>query len=112
MLFTIPGAAQALDGKGWLQSGAVGLWVLVISILAMRARLWPRPLLIVGIAVAIAYFLVLATNLIPSFSGAILIIAGVGGIGLGPIWYIWLGIILFRGQAVPTMAKTGQAAAG
>ncbi len=90
---TVPGAITELDPQGWLEFGAVGLWILVVSLLALRGGTWPKPLAYVGIGFAIGYWLVVA--------GAVLqiqlltaIAAGVGAVILGPIWYIWLGLRL------------------
>ncbi|MBI5292496.1 MAG: DUF4386 domain-containing protein [Chloroflexi bacterium] len=83
----------SLDPQGWLGFGAVGLWVLVVSLLALRAGAWPKNLAYVGIAVAIAYWLVVA-GYVFNIETLILIAASLGGIILGPIWYIWTGLRL------------------
>ena len=93
---TVPGAAQMIDIQGWLGYGAVGLWVLVVSLLGLRGNAFPRPLAYLGIVVAIAYFLVVITMVFPDVRGIILIIAGIGGIFLAPLWYGWMGLILYR----------------
>jgi hypothetical protein len=46
---SIPGAAQWIDVKGWLAFGAVGLWLLVVSLLALRGNSWPKGLANLGI---------------------------------------------------------------
>ena len=103
-----PGSALQIDVRGWLQWGAVGLWVLVVNILALRANTWPRLLSYLGIATAIGYLLVLASAVIPALSGIILLVAGIGGIVLGPIWYGWMGVMLLRTgrQAENATSKT------
>jgi hypothetical protein len=91
---TVPGALQGLDPQAWLRWGAVGVWILVISFLALRSGTWPKPLAYVGIGLAIAYCLVVATNLLQiQFFTAI-----VGGtlVALALVWYIWLGLRLRR----------------
>ena len=90
---TVPGALPALDPNAWLRLGAVGLWVLVVCLLALRSGTWPRPLAYLGIAVTIVYWLIVASNYlqIQLFTA---IIAGVGLVILAPIWYIWLGLRL------------------
>ncbi len=85
----------SLDPQGWLGFGAVGLWVLVISLLAIRGNIFPKPLDYVGTTVAVAYGLVVA-GFVLNLQLLIAIAAGVGGVILGPIWYIWLGLILWR----------------
>jgi uncharacterized protein DUF4386 len=91
---TVPGAVQGLfDPQGWLRLGAVGLWVLVVSLLALRGGPWPRPLAYVGIGGGIAYVLVVFGQAF-QIQLLIAIVAGVGGVILIPLWYIWLGLRL------------------
>jgi uncharacterized protein DUF4386 len=92
---TVPGALAGLDPQAWLRYGAVGVWILVVSVLALRGNIWPKSLAYVGIGVAIAYCLIVATNLlqVQLFTA---IVAGVGGVILFPVWYIWLGVRLRR----------------
>jgi uncharacterized protein DUF4386 len=92
----LPGVAQVTDAKGWLGYGAVGLWVLVVNVLALRGNVWPRLLAYLGIASAVGYFLVLASMVIPNFSSMALVVAAIGGVVIGPIWYIWMGLTLYR----------------
>jgi hypothetical protein len=99
MALTVPGAPQFIDVQGWLGYGAVGIWVLVVSLFALSGAVWPRLLAYVGIACAIAYFVVVASMALPVLSGLILVVAGLGGVILGPIWYIWLGLILYLGRS-------------
>ncbi len=95
---TVPGAPHIIDAQGWLGFGAVGLWILVASLLALRGNAWPKGLAYVGIATAFFYFLALAPAVIPSLSGAVIftIVAGGGGLVLAPIWFTWMGIFLRR----------------
>jgi hypothetical protein len=89
----IDAASIGLDPQGWLGFGAIGVWVLVVSLLAARAGLWPRMLSYIGIAVAVMYWLVVIANLFDI--GLLLsIVAGLGGVILAPIWYIWVGLRL------------------
>jgi len=90
---TVPGALQGLDPQAWFRFGVVGFWVLVVSLLALRSGMWPKLLASLGVAVAITYWLIVASNLlqIQLFTA---IVAGVGGVILLPIWYIWLGLRL------------------
>lgn len=102
-------ASLMLDPQGWLAFGGVGLWVLVMSLLALRGSRWPQLLAIVGIVVAILYGLVVAGNVlqIPALIG---VAAGLGGVILGPIWYIWIGARLFQQPAQaspPSVAEAG-----
>jgi hypothetical protein len=93
---TVPGAPQFIDVQGWLGFGAVGCWVLVVNLVAVRTQRWPRLLAYLGLAVSLAYFLVVASLVLPELRALILVVAGVGGAVLAPIWYLWLGLILHR----------------
>jgi hypothetical protein len=94
---TVPGAPQFIDVQGWLATGAVGLWVLVISLHAMRGKVWPKGLAYLGIVGAIVLFMLLVSTVIPTlfFSGTGKIVAGIGAV-LAPVWFTWLGIFLHR----------------
>jgi hypothetical protein len=87
-------ATMALDPNGWLDFGGVGLWFLVINLLALRGGQWPKTLAYVGIAGAIAYWLVVAGFVFEI--GLFVTIAAAAAIVLGPIWYIWVGLTLRR----------------
>ena len=92
---TAPGALAGLDPQGWLRFGVVGLWILVVNLLALRADSWSKPLAYVGIATAIGYWLILATHLVQVPTQLLrTIIVGVCGLLLPPLWYIWLGLRL------------------
>jgi hypothetical protein len=95
-LRTILAATQPdlyLDPQGWLGFGAIGFWVLVVSVLALRANIWPKPLGYVGIVAGALYCLVVA-GYVSGTETLTAIAAALGGIILGPIWYIWHGILL------------------
>jgi hypothetical protein len=103
---TVPGALQGLDPQGWLRLGAVGLWILVVSLLALRSGIfdpgerlgtWPKPLAFLGMVGAIVYSLVVVGQVVQTPS-LIVILAGVGGVILIPLWYIWLGLRLRRAR--------------
>lgn len=93
---SVPGATQGLfDPQGWLRVGLVGFWVLVVSILALRSAGWPKMLAYIGIAGGIAYMLVVPGQAL-GIQLLIAIVAGIGGVLLIPIWYIWVGMRLRR----------------
>ena len=87
----------SLDPHGWLGFGTVGLWVLVVSLLALRTGAWPKLLTYVGIATAVAYWLIVA-GFVLNQEILFTIGAAVGGIILAPIWYIWAGLQLRQGS--------------
>lgn len=88
---------RSLDPDGWMGFGTVGLWFLVVNWLAMGGSQLPKGLTYVGLAAGVAYGLVVAGNVL-SIPTLIAIAAGLGGIVLAPIWYIWTGIVLRRPQ--------------
>jgi hypothetical protein len=90
---TVPGALAGLDPQAWIRLGAVGLWILVVSIVALRGSAWPKPLAYLGIVVAIVYWLIVISNFlqIQLFTE---VVAGIGLVILAPPWYIWLGLRL------------------
>jgi hypothetical protein len=83
----------SLDPQGWLGFGAVGLWVLVVSLLALRLGAWPTFLTYTGIATAAAYWLIVV-GFVFNQETLFTIGAALGGIILAPIWYIWTGLRL------------------
>jgi hypothetical protein len=94
---TVPGAPQWIDVQGWLANGAVGVWALVVSLLALRGNAWPKGLAYLGIGGAMIYFLALASWVVPDlFVSGALIFVGVLGVVYAPIWFTWMGIFLRR----------------
>jgi hypothetical protein len=82
-----------LDPQNWLGFGAVGLWVLVVSLLALRAGAWPKLLTYAGLATAVAYWLIVVGSVL-NLETLFTLAAALGGIVLAPIWYIWAGLKL------------------
>lgn len=80
-----------LDPNGWLIFGAVGLWVLGVSIVARRRRAMPGSWSYIGMATAVMYWLIVFANV---FNIGVLfaVASALGGFILAPAWYIWLGI--------------------
>jgi hypothetical protein len=95
---TMPYSAQFIDLQGWLGDGGVGLWILVCSMLALRGRVWPRSLAYLGAVGAFAYYLALASNVIPGYK-ELSLIASAAAVVLGPVFYAWIGLELRRHAA-------------
>jgi hypothetical protein len=93
----------SLDPQGWLGFGAVGLWVLVVSRLALRAAIWPPLLSYLGMATAIAYWLIVV-GFVFNQETLFTIGAALGGILLAPIWYIWTGLRLRQTGVKPSVS--------
>jgi len=87
------GGPFGLDPQNWLGFGAVGLWVLVVSLLAQRTGVWPRLQTNLGIAAAVAYWLVVIGSVF-NLEALFTIAAALGGIILAPVWYIMTGLRL------------------
>ena len=83
-----------LDPHGWISYGAIGTWLITISILALRGARWPRLLSIIGIGGGIAYWLIVAGTVL--HVEALVTIAAAAGVILAPITLIWIGMILRR----------------
>jgi hypothetical protein len=86
-----------LDPGGWLAFGGVGLWFLVVNLLALRGNIWPKLLAYVGMAGAIAYWFVVAGNALDV--EVFVTIAAAAAVILAPTWYIWAGLILRRASS-------------
>lgn len=82
-----------LDPKGFISVGMVGLWLLVLNILSFRDQKFPLILNIIGILGALSLFIGVIGSANPILSG---IASGVGGMALGPAWFIWMGLIMIR----------------
>lgn len=82
-----------LDPKGFISVGMVGLWLLVLNILSFKDQKFPLILNIIGILGALSLFIGVIGSANPILSG---IASGVGGMALGPAWFIWMGLIMLR----------------
>ena len=85
-----------LDPDALMILGAVGLWIMVVNWFALRGGQLPTGLAYVGLAGGIAYVIGLAGTTLQQLPILTVIAAGLGGIILAPIWYIWTGLILRR----------------
>jgi hypothetical protein len=83
----------SVDPRGWLSYGAVGLFVLMTVIAALRRRTMPTLLALAGIGAALGYFLVVASEYLDLGFDLVTFAAG-AAIVLGPIFYIWSGLLL------------------
>jgi len=83
----------SIDPVMWLSFGLVGIWVFFTSYQGLRKLKIPKVLGIVGMVAGVFYFFIeVGTQLKNEL--LIAITAGLGGLVLGPIWYIWLGRVL------------------
>jgi len=83
-----------LDPHGWISYGAVGGWLLVISMLALLRARWPRMLAIAGIGGGTAYWLIVVGTVF--HVEPLVTAAAAAGMILAPITLIWMGVVLRR----------------
>lgn len=67
-----------------------GLWALLVSISALRGRRMPRALNFLGIFIGVMGLV----SLTPGLTDMLVGVFGLGQV----IWYVWLGIVLLRGE--------------
>jgi hypothetical protein len=85
---------SSIDLFGLWGYGAVGAWVLVVSILAFRADRLTRGLNLVGLAVGLAYLLVPLGTILKI--QPLLTVSAAIGVVAGLIWYVGVGLRLRR----------------
>ena len=85
---------SGVDPQFLFRYGVIGLWILVVSILGLGGGKLPKILSYLGIATAILYWLLAATDVLGSETIIRSIVAVLGAVIVGPIWYIWIGVRL------------------
>lgn len=85
--------AAPLDPLYIVIFGGVGLWTLAVSAAFLLGGGLPRLASFLGIALAAGYLLTIV-SLAAGQSTLFALAAVVTGVFLGPIWYIWLGVVL------------------
>jgi hypothetical protein len=84
----------SIDLFGLWGYGAVGVWVLIVSLLTIHQTGYPKLLAYLGILHAIL-FLLIPVGAIFKIQTVLLFIAS-AGVAVAPIWWIWVGITLRR----------------
>jgi hypothetical protein len=79
-------------GAGGGETIVTGLWFLILSWAALRARALPRPMIYLGVLTGVAGILYVFTA-----SDAVLAVNALGLI----VWFVWLGIVMLRRSPVP-----------
>ena len=83
---------------GWVASftfGGMGLWVVIVGVLARRRAVLPRGFAVVCAIKALGFWTILAGIL----SGKLLVTqvgAAVGGLVGGPLYHVWIGVVMRR----------------
>ena len=90
-----------VDPRGLLSFGAAGVALFVVAWLIGRGRQLPRGLGYLGYMSAVLLILLYLGRLIVlnAASPVILAPAILNGFLVNPAWYIWLGLVLWRGRA-------------
>ena len=98
----IPIWRSSFDLDGLWQFGAVGIWVLTVSLLASRGKSWPSSVIYLGFLAGLFHLLFVVGFL---FKLPVLFLVGsvVGTIAV-TIWYVWVGLILRARASVRTQA--------
>jgi hypothetical protein len=85
---------SSLDLQAYWQFVAIGLFILVFSLVALRLARLPAALCYLGIGLAVLHFLApLGVGISePSFITGVVAVATV----TAPIWYVWTGVVTWR----------------
>jgi hypothetical protein len=94
-----------IDPHGWLGFGSIGAYILVACLMGLRGgALLSSGQCYVGVAIGLLSFLVVI-GLAAQAPLLVAVGAGLGGVVLGPIWYIWIGLTLRRHGEAQTAAR-------
>jgi hypothetical protein len=88
-----------IDPDGWFSFGGIGTWLIVMNVLALRGRRLPPWHALAGVVLGIGHWATVIAAA-TEFEPLNLFASGVGAL-LYPVWFIWLGILLLRGIALP-----------
>lgn len=83
----------SIDPHMWLGYGLVGLWVLGTSWILMKNGAVPRVFGLLGAVIGFIYFFVEVGTVLRNESW-LTAAAALGAVLAGPVWYIWLALIL------------------
>jgi hypothetical protein len=87
-----------IDPRGMLTFGVAGLGLWVVSWLMLRGSQFPRGLAYLGYVTAVLLIVIYLARLIvlDASSPLVLVPALLAGFVASPVWYVWLGLSLWR----------------
>lgn len=85
---------QHIDPLHIFKFGLVGLWIFVVNLYGLSKKTLPSILCIIGIIGAVAFWIDLVGNVFQAVP--LITIAAIIAIIVGPVWYIWMGIVITR----------------
>jgi hypothetical protein len=88
-----------VDPRGLLTFGVTGLSLFFLSLLIARSRRFPRGLAVFGyLSAVLTIILYLGRLIILDAANPVVVVPAIlEGFLINPIWYVWLGITLWRG---------------
>jgi hypothetical protein len=97
---SIPDLPSAIDARGFLTFGVAGLALFIIAWLIGRGGSLPGGLATLGYLLAVLLVIIYLGRLIilAPTNPLLLVPAALTGFIVNPLWYIWLGLSLQRGQ--------------
>jgi hypothetical protein len=100
---------SSIDLQGFWGYGAVGIWVFVMSLFALRGSSWPKPAAYLGLVLGIAYWLI-PVGVVLKSQPFLLLGSAIGAV-LTTIWYVWVGWVTRSASTKQTSEATPMAKA-
>lgn len=85
----------SLDTQGWLIFGCVGLFLALVNGAGLLRRRLPWPVGVLGLVAAGLYATAFA-GLLLGDQTLVKVAAGAGGVGVGPVWWLCIAVLLWR----------------